>query len=273
MPPLQPRELACLFFSSVHRLVFCGCLSANVRAAGTMATANLEGCKKRNKLQSITSKLCVKTQIRQIGNLLEEFSACQHFCELFQSVNAIWFIPNCFRQSEVVWSCFPQNDDRVFWKEYYQNPHIFSIGLEIKKPRLIQRHLALVLVHLTLFAYSIPFFVCLYCFFQTTSDTKTFEPHVMELVTFYQCPPINPEFHLCSSLFSDSRHDPSSQSGTSHKKQGLSFNKKSIYILPFLVWHFCLGNLLGKQQLIPNFNNRRCSEPLILLPEYYLWIY
>lgn len=172
MPPLQPRELACLFFSSVHRLVFCGCLSANVRAAGTMATANLEGCKKRNKLQSITSKLCVKTQICQIGNLLEEFSACQHFCELFQSVNASWFIPNCFRQSEVVWSCFPQNDDRVCWKEYYQKPHIFSIGLEIKKPRLIQRHRALVLVHLTLFAYSIPFFVCLYCFFSNNQWYK-----------------------------------------------------------------------------------------------------
>lgn len=89
----------------------------NMRAAGTMATANLDSCKKRNRLQSKTPKLCVKTQIRQIWNLLEEYSACQHFCELFQNVNANWFFSNCFRHSKVVWSCFSQNDNRVFWNE------------------------------------------------------------------------------------------------------------------------------------------------------------
>jgi len=101
----------------------------------------------------------------------------------------------------------------------------------------------LILVNFILFALSIPFLICLYYLFQTTSDIKPFEPHVMEVVTSYQCPPIHAELHFCSSLFSDLRYSASSQTSTSHKIQRLRFQqKKSICILPFLVWHFCLGN-------------------------------
>lgn len=108
-------DLVWFFLNSV--LHFVPFSLQNARAAGTMATANLDSCKKRNRLQSKTPELCVKTQIRQIWNLLEEYSACQHFCELFQNVNANSFISNCFRHSKVVWSCFSQNDNRVFWNE------------------------------------------------------------------------------------------------------------------------------------------------------------
>lgn len=251
MPPLQPREVGLSIFSSIHRLVVCSLLSVNVRAAGTMATANLMAAK-RERLQSITPKLCAKTQLGQIRNLREEFSACQHFCELFQNVNGSWLISNCFRQSKVVWSCFSQNDNGVFWKEYYQKPVIFFIGWEIKKkkPRIIQRDIALVLLNLILFALSIPFLVCLYYLFQANRDTKPFELHVMEVVTFYQCPPINPEFHLCSSLFSDLRYSASSQTSTSHKNQRLRLQEKKHLYFTFPRLTFFSGKNISPYILI-----------------------
>lgn len=42
MPSLQPSEVSLV----IHRLLFSTLLSVNVRAAGTMATANLDCCKK-----------------------------------------------------------------------------------------------------------------------------------------------------------------------------------------------------------------------------------
>lgn len=56
---------------------------------------------------------------------------------------------------------------------------------------------------------------------------KSFELCVMKVVTFYQCPSINPQFYLSSSLFSDLRYSASSHTSTFHKNQMLLLEKQT----------------------------------------------
>lgn len=148
-----PSEISLSDLSSLHRLLFCTLPTVNMKASGTMATGNWDVCKKGERLQFITPQLCLKTQIRQIRNLLEEFCACQHFLSTF-------FVPECecqlihFKlfQTMLFGAVFLRKAMEYFERNITGSLIYFSQAEKFKKKKNTAIWRDLVLVNIILFA-------------------------------------------------------------------------------------------------------------------------